>query len=55
MINLDDVTKEDTKEHNRNWSQRSDHSCRILTTGKINRLFNLISHQLDIDIICAYA
>ena len=35
-INLDDVTKEDTKEHNRNWSQSSDYVCKILITGKTN-------------------
>ena len=53
-INLDDVTKEDTKEYNRNWSQSSDYVCRILITGKTNWLFNLIAHQLDIDIIYVY-
>ena len=25
MINFDDVTKEETKEHNRNWPQIPDH------------------------------
>ena len=30
MINSDDVTKENIKENNTNWTQISDHSCRIL-------------------------
>ena len=31
MINFDDVTKEDTKEHNPNCPQIPDHPCRIFT------------------------
>ena len=31
MINFDDATKENMKEHNLNWSQIPDHSQRILT------------------------
>ena len=47
MINSDDVTKENIKEHNRNWPQISDPPYRILTNGgsrpgKTNSLFNLI-------------
>ena len=54
MINFDNVTKENIKEHNPNWPQNPDHTYRILTTGgsgsgKTNLLFNLINHQPDID------
>ena len=47
MINLDDVTKENIKEHNPNWPQIPDHSCKILMgpseSGKTNQLVaNLI-------------
>ena len=30
MINFDDVTKENTKEHNTNWPQIPDHPYRAL-------------------------
>ena len=33
MINFDDVTKENIKEHNANWRQNPDHLSRILITG----------------------
>ena len=33
MINFDDVTKENIKEHNGNWPQISDHPSRILIIG----------------------
>ena len=33
MINFDDVTKENIKEHNANWQQNPDHLYRILITG----------------------
>ena len=54
MINFDDVTKENKKEHNTNWPQILDHPYRILMIqgsewGKTNLLFNLINHQPDID------
>ena len=44
MINFDDDTKEDTKEHNPNWPQISDHPYRTLIirssgSGKTNSLF----------------
>ena len=45
MINIDDVAKENIKEHNSNWPQIPDHPCIILITGvsgsgKTNSLFN---------------
>ena len=54
MINFDDVTKENIKKHNPNWPQVPDRPYRILIigrseSGKTNSLFNLISHQSDID------
>ena len=59
MINFDDVTKENIKEHNPNWPQIPDHPYRILIiggsgSGKTNSLFNLISQQPDIDKIYLY-
>ena len=59
MINLDDVTKENIKEHNQNWQQIPDYSCRILIigglgSGKTNSLLNLISHRSGIDKIYLY-
>ena len=60
MINFDDVTKENIKKHNPNSPQIPDHPYRILIigrsgSGKINSLFNLMSHQLDTDKIYLYA
>ena len=60
MINLDDVTKGNLKEHNINWPQIPNHSCRILMircsgSGKTNVSFTLISQQPDIDEIYLYA
>ena len=60
MINSDDVTKENIKEHNSNWPQIPDNSYKILIIGgsgfgKTNSLFNLISHLQDIDKIYLYA
>ena len=60
MINFDDVTKENIKEYNSSWSQIHDPPYRILIiggsgSGKTNSLFNLISHQPDIDNISLYA
>ena len=54
MINFDDNTKENLKEHNWNWPQFPDYSCKILTiwgsgSGKSNSLLNLINQQPDID------
>ena len=54
MINFDDVTKENIKEHNANWPQITDHPYRILIIGgsgsrKTNSIFNLINEEPDID------
>ena len=54
MVNLDDVTKENMKEHNPNWSQIPYHPYSILIIGrsvsaKANSLLNLMNLQLDID------
>ena len=59
-INVDDVTKENIKEHNPNQPQIPDHSNRIITigcsgSGKMKSLFNLIKYQPDIDKIYLYA
>ena len=53
MINFDDLIKENTKEHNRNWPQTPDHPYRILIIGgsvfrKTNTLFNLMSQKPDL-------
>ena len=45
MINFDDVTKENIKEPNPNWSQISDHPCRILIirgSGSVKKNYYLI-------------
>ena len=60
MINFDDVTKENIKEHNPVWLKIYDHPYRLLITRgsgsrKTNSLFNLRSHQLDINKIKLYA
>ena len=60
MINFDDVTQENIKEHNANWPQILDHPYRILITlgsgsRKTNSIFYLISHQPDINKIYLYA
>ena len=54
VIKFDDVTKEYIKEHNSNWPKIPDHPYKILIcgdsgSGKTNSLFNLISHQPNID------
>ena len=54
MINFNDITKENIKQHNPNWLQIVDHPYRILIiggsgSGKTNTLLNLISHQLNIN------
>ena len=55
MINFDDIIKEETKEHNPNWPQITDHLHKILISGdsgsgKANSLFSIISQQPDPDI-----
>ena len=54
MVGLHDVTNGKIKEHNPNRSQIPAPPYRILIiessgSGKTNSLFNLMSHQLDID------
>ena len=54
MIDFDDVTKENIKEHNSNWPQIHDDQYGISIiggsgSGKKKSLFNLIIQQPDID------
>ena len=54
MFNLDKITNENNKEHNKKWPYISNHSYRTLIiggygAGKTNALLNLISPQDDID------
>ena len=60
MINFDEYTNENNKEHNPNWPYIPDHPYRILIiggsgSGKTNALLNLINNQPDIDKIYLYA
>ena len=60
MINFDDVTKENIKQHNPNWPQISDLPYRILMirdsgSGKTKSLLNVISQKPDIDEIYLHA
>ena len=60
MINSDDVTKENIKEWDLNWSQMSDHLNGILIIWrhriwKNNFLFNLINHKPAIEKFYLYA
>ena len=60
MINLDSITNENNKEHNKKWSYIPDHLYRILITGgsgsgKTNALLNLIQEQDDINKIYLHA
>ena len=50
MFNLDDITNEHNKNHNKKWPYISDHPYRMLIiggfgSGKANALFNLIKGQ----------
>ena len=59
MVNFDDVSKENIKEHNPNWPQILDHPYRVLIaggsrSGKTNSLLNLINQQPHIDKIYLY-
>ena len=52
MINIDYITKENTKEHNSNWLQIPNHPHEIFITGcsgsgKTNALFDLIGRPPD--------
>ena len=60
MFNLDHITNENNKEHNKKWPYIPDHPYQILIirgsgSGKTNALLNLISQQDDIDKIYFYA
>ena len=60
MINLDSITNENNKKHNKKWLYIPDHPYRIIIIGgsgseKINALINLIRGQNDIDKIYLYA
>ena len=59
MINLDDITKENDKEHNKNDHKIPDHPYRVFIigdsgSGKINALLNVISQQDYVDKIYLY-
>ena len=59
MINFDDYTDENKKEHNLKWPYIPDHPYRILIiggsgSGKTNALLNLIDNKPDIDKIYLY-
>ena len=60
MINLDSITNENNKEHNKKWPYIPDHPYRILIiggsgSGKTNTLLHLINEQDDIDKIYLHA
>ena len=60
MINLDSITNENNKKHNKKWPYIPDHPYRILIiggsgSGKTNALLHLIKEQDDIDKIYLYA
>ena len=60
MIIFDEITGENKKGHNQNWSYIPDHLYRILIIGgsgseKTNTLLNLINYQPDTDNISTYA
>ena len=60
MINLDSITNENNKEHNKKWKYIPDHLYRVLTIGgcgsrKTNALLNLTKEQYDIDKIYFHA
>ena len=61
MINFDDYTNENKKQHNLKWSYILDHPNRIIIiiggsgSGKTNALLNVINNQPDIEKIYLYA
>ena len=59
MIDPDDITNKNSKEHNEKWPYIPDHPYKILIHGgsgsaKANALLNLIKEQDDIDKIYLY-
>ena len=59
-FSFDDITNENSKEHNEKWPYIPDHAYRILIirgsgSGKTNTLLNLLKKQDDIDKIYLYA
>ena len=60
MNNLDSITNENNKKHNKKWLYIPDQPYRILIisgsrSGKTNTLLNSINEQSDIDKIYLYA
>ena len=60
MINQDDITNENNKEHNEKWPFIPDHPYRIWViggsrSGKTRAILNLIKEQDDTDKIYLYA
>ena len=60
MVDLDSITNENNKEHNKKWPYIPYHSYIILITGgfgsgKTKALLHLIKEQDDIDKIYLYA
>ena len=60
MFNLDDITNENNKEHNKKWPFIPDHTHRLPIivcsgSGKTNAMLNLVKEQDDIDKIYLYA
>ena len=60
MINLDSITNENSKEHNKKWPYIPDHPYRIVIiggsgSGKTNTLLHLMKEQDDIDKTYFYA
>ena len=60
MLNLEDVKKENIKEHNTYWPQILDHPYKILLfggsgSGKTNTLLNLVNHKPYSDEMYLYA
>ena len=60
MINLDDITNENNKEHSEKWPYIPDHPYWILIiggsgSGKTNLLLHLINEENVIDKIYLYA
>ena len=54
MCNLDGITNENNKQHNKKWPYIPDHPYRLLAigssgSGKTNALINLIKEQDEID------